>query len=61
MILSEKRDDGTVAMHYGEHDECDYLAAEELLPTLPNTVSFFVDFDLEYKFIVQLAFRYSRV
>nr|XP_043624431.1 protein PHYTOCHROME-DEPENDENT LATE-FLOWERING-like [Erigeron canadensis] len=37
MILSERRDDGTVAMHYGELDEIDYLAAEESLPTLPNT------------------------
>ncbi|KAJ0745003.1 putative transcription factor Spt20 [Helianthus annuus] len=37
MILSEKRDDGTVAMHYGELDDCDYLASEECLPTLPNT------------------------
>lgn len=37
MILSERRDDGTVAMHYGELDDCDYLAAEECLPTLPNT------------------------
>jgi len=39
LILSERRDEGTVAMHYGELDECDYLAAEECLPTLPNTVS----------------------
>ncbi|KAI3775149.1 hypothetical protein L1987_49718 [Smallanthus sonchifolius] len=38
MILSEKRNDGTVAMHYGELDECDYLASEECLPTLLNTV-----------------------
>ncbi|KAD6794839.1 hypothetical protein E3N88_05735 [Mikania micrantha] len=37
MILSEKRDDGCVAMHYGELDDCDYLASEECLPTLPNT------------------------
>ncbi|XP_076885770.1 protein PHYTOCHROME-DEPENDENT LATE-FLOWERING-like [Bidens hawaiensis] len=37
LILSEKRDDGTVAMHYGELDDCDYLASEECLPTLPNT------------------------
>ncbi|MFS7981096.1 putative transcription factor Spt20 [Helianthus anomalus] len=40
MILSEKRDDGTVAMHYGELDDCDYLASEDCLPTLPNTVEF---------------------
>ncbi|GKB94742.1 hypothetical protein Tco_0980879 [Tanacetum coccineum] len=51
MILLEKRDDGTIAMHYGEHDECHYLASEECLPTLPNTVSFLIDFDLEYKFM----------
>ncbi|XP_071715593.1 protein PHYTOCHROME-DEPENDENT LATE-FLOWERING [Rutidosis leptorrhynchoides] len=37
MILSEKCDDGTVAMHYGELDDCDYLAEENCLPTLPNT------------------------
>ncbi|GJX93163.1 hypothetical protein Tco_0347749 [Tanacetum coccineum] len=32
IILLEKRDDGTVAMHYGEHNECDYLELEECLP-----------------------------
>ncbi|KAI7733316.1 hypothetical protein M8C21_000231, partial [Ambrosia artemisiifolia] len=37
MILSEKRDDGTVAMHYGELDDYDYSSVEEYLPTLPNT------------------------
>ncbi|KAK9060535.1 hypothetical protein SSX86_021239 [Deinandra increscens subsp. villosa] len=37
MILSEKRDDGAVAMHYGELDDYDYLSVEEYLPTLPNT------------------------
>nr|GEZ48694.1 ABC transporter B family member 21-like [Tanacetum cinerariifolium] len=54
-VLQEKQDDGTVAMHYDEHDECDYLKSEEYLPTLPNTVSFLIDFDLEYKFMVQKA------
>nr|GEY05050.1 ABC transporter B family member 21-like [Tanacetum cinerariifolium] len=52
-VLQEKQDDGTVAMHYGEHDECDHLTSKECLPTLPNTVSFPIDFDLEYKFMVQ--------
>nr|GEW89416.1 hypothetical protein [Tanacetum cinerariifolium] len=53
MILLEKQDDGTVAMQYGKHDECDHLTSKECLPTLPNTVSFLIDFDLEYKFMVQ--------
>jgi hypothetical protein len=30
---------GTVAIHYGEIDDRDFLAAEDYLPTLPNTVS----------------------
>ena len=38
MIMSEKPNDGTVAMHYGEIEDADYLAAEDYLPTLPNTV-----------------------
>ncbi|KAL1810626.1 protein PHYTOCHROME-DEPENDENT LATE-FLOWERING [Daucus carota subsp. sativus] len=37
MIMSEKPNDGTVAMHYGEIEDADYLAAEDYLPTLPNT------------------------
>ncbi|KAJ7951479.1 Transcription factor SPT20-like [Quillaja saponaria] len=37
MIMSEKPFDGTVAMHYGEIEDGDYLAAEDYLPTLPNT------------------------
>ncbi|KAL8242732.1 hypothetical protein R6Q59_013034 [Mikania micrantha] len=37
MILSEKRDDGTVAMYYGELDDYDFSSVEEYLPTLPNT------------------------
>jgi hypothetical protein len=39
MIMSEKPNDGTVVMHYGEADEFDVLSAEDYLPTLPNTVS----------------------
>ncbi|KAI3802777.1 hypothetical protein L1987_30920 [Smallanthus sonchifolius] len=37
MILSERQSDGTVAMHQGELDGVDYLADDELLPTLPTT------------------------
>ncbi|KAK3022148.1 hypothetical protein RJ639_045287 [Escallonia herrerae] len=37
MIMSEKPNDGMVAMHYGEIEDGDYLAAEDYLPTLPNT------------------------
>ncbi|KAH9626210.1 hypothetical protein KSS87_000089 [Heliosperma pusillum] len=37
MILSEKPNDGTVAMHYGDLSDGDYLNAEDYLPTLPNT------------------------
>lgn len=37
--MSEKPSDGTVAMHYGEIEDGDFLAAEDYLPTLPNTVS----------------------
>lgn len=39
MIMSEKPYDGTVAMHYGEIEDGDFLSAEDHLPTLPNTVS----------------------
>lgn len=39
MIMSEKPYDGTVAIHIGEIDDTEYLAAEDYLPTLPNTVS----------------------
>ena len=38
MIMSEKPC-GTVAMYYGEIEDGDYLAVEDHLPTLPNTVS----------------------
>lgn len=41
--MSEKPTDGTVVMHYGDIDDSDFLAAEDHLPTLPNTVSFMVD------------------
>ncbi|KAE9595880.1 hypothetical protein Lal_00030581 [Lupinus albus] len=37
MIMSEKPSDGTVAMHYGDIDDGDFAAAEDYLPTLPNT------------------------
>ncbi|XP_059455958.1 protein PHYTOCHROME-DEPENDENT LATE-FLOWERING-like [Corylus avellana] len=37
MIMSEKPYDGTVAMHYGEIEDGDFLASEDYLPTLPNT------------------------
>ncbi|XP_074268242.1 protein PHYTOCHROME-DEPENDENT LATE-FLOWERING-like [Silene latifolia] len=37
LILSEKPNDGTVAMHYGDLNDEDYLNSEDHLPTLPNT------------------------
>ncbi|KAG6428824.1 hypothetical protein SASPL_106861 [Salvia splendens] len=37
MIMSEKPYDGAVAIHIGEIEDADYLAAEDYLPTLPNT------------------------
>ncbi|KAK6914660.1 Spt20-like, SEP domain [Dillenia turbinata] len=37
MIMSEKPNDGTVAMHYGDIDDGDFLTAEDRLPTLPST------------------------
>ncbi|KAF7843627.1 protein PHYTOCHROME-DEPENDENT LATE-FLOWERING isoform X1 [Senna tora] len=51
MIMSEKPSDGTVAMHYGEIDDGDFLAAEDHLPTLPNTV----DASLLFKYLVPLS------
>lgn len=39
MIMSEKPNDGTVAMHIGEMEDAEYLTAEDYLPTLPNAVS----------------------
>ncbi|XP_052180638.1 protein PHYTOCHROME-DEPENDENT LATE-FLOWERING isoform X2 [Diospyros lotus] len=36
MIMSVKPNDGTIAMHFGDIDDGDFLAAEEYLPTLPN-------------------------
>lgn len=40
--MSEKPNDGTVAMYHGEIEDSEFLAAEDYLPTLPNTVSFIV-------------------
>lgn len=37
--MSEKSNDGTVAMHIGEIEDAHYLAVEDYLPNLPNTVS----------------------
>ncbi|CAI9766058.1 unnamed protein product [Fraxinus pennsylvanica] len=37
MIMSEKPNDGSVAIHIGEIEDADYLASEDYLPTLPNT------------------------
>lgn len=37
LIMSEKPNDGTVAIHIGEIEDAQYLAAEDYLPTLPNT------------------------
>ncbi|XP_043704157.1 protein PHYTOCHROME-DEPENDENT LATE-FLOWERING-like isoform X2 [Telopea speciosissima] len=37
LIMSEKPNGGTVAMYYGDIDDGDLLAAEDYLPTLPNT------------------------
>ncbi|TKY64234.1 hypothetical protein E2542_SST14127 [Spatholobus suberectus] len=38
MMMAEKSD-GTVAMHYGDNDDIDIVAAEDHLLTLPNTHS----------------------
>ena len=46
LIMSERPNDGTVAMYYGEVDDGDFLSAEEHLPTLPNTVSVIVQVKL---------------
>ena len=40
MIMSEKQNDGTVAMLYGDVEDGNFHAVEDHLPTLPNTVSF---------------------
>ncbi|XP_068335447.1 protein PHYTOCHROME-DEPENDENT LATE-FLOWERING-like [Pyrus communis] len=37
LIVSERPNDGTVAMYYGEVEDGDFLSAEEHLPTLSNT------------------------
>ncbi|XP_047310415.1 protein PHYTOCHROME-DEPENDENT LATE-FLOWERING-like [Impatiens glandulifera] len=36
MIMSDKSNDGMIAMHYGDIDDNEYLAAEDHLPTLPT-------------------------
>lgn len=48
MIMSEKPNDGTVVMFHGEIEDGDFLAAEDHLPTLPNTVSFIVNVTLSH-------------
>jgi hypothetical protein len=40
MIMAESPSGGTVAWHYGNIDESDFIGAEEYLPTLSNTVRF---------------------
>lgn len=37
--MSEKPSDGTVAMHIGDIEDNEYIAAEDYLPILPNAVS----------------------
>lgn len=37
--MSEKPNDGTVAITYEDIDDSIFLAIEDCLPTLPNTVS----------------------
>ncbi|KAL2555040.1 Spt20 family [Forsythia ovata] len=37
MIMSEKPNDGSVAVHIGEIENSEFSAAEDYLPTLPNT------------------------
>ncbi|XP_043720527.1 protein PHYTOCHROME-DEPENDENT LATE-FLOWERING-like isoform X2 [Telopea speciosissima] len=37
LIMSEKPNGGTVAMYHGDIDDADLQAAEDYLPTLPNT------------------------
>lgn len=46
--MSEKPNDGTVVMFHGEIEDGDFLAAEDHLPTLPNTVSFIVNVTLSH-------------
>lgn len=46
LIMSEKPNDGSVAFHIGEIEDAQYLAAEDYLPTLPNTVSFSIIFSI---------------
>ena len=42
VILSEKPNDGTVAITYEDIDDSIFFDVEDLLPTLPNTVSYHV-------------------
>ncbi|KAF8393662.1 hypothetical protein HHK36_021908 [Tetracentron sinense] len=39
LIMTEKPNDDTVAMHYGDIDDGDLLAAKDFLPTLPDTMN----------------------
>lgn len=39
LVMSEKPNDGTVALYIGEIEVSEYMAAEECLPILPNTHS----------------------
>lgn len=39
MIMSEKANDGSVAVHHGDVVDGDFLSAEDYVSTLPNTVS----------------------
>ena len=39
MIMSEKANDGSVAIHYGDVVDGDFLSAEDYASTLPNAVS----------------------
>ncbi|XP_022147223.1 uncharacterized protein LOC111016216 isoform X2 [Momordica charantia] len=39
VILSEKPNDGTVAITYEDIDDSNFFAIEDCLPTLPNTIS----------------------
>ncbi|KAF9615063.1 hypothetical protein IFM89_021634 [Coptis chinensis] len=37
LVMSEKQNDGTVAMQYGDIDDNDFQLVEDHMPTLPNT------------------------
>lgn len=38
--MAEKSNDGTVAMHFGEIEDTEFMAVEDYLQTLPNAVGF---------------------